>query len=146
MAGQRHQGVQRLSNNPAKSGQRAEAHRGRAPGLVRLFGCAAALEPINHYEVHHLLTKYAGLIYDMDSHHSAYVSYTDIFKPQNYYDVNHKLLSPVVGKNYEIGIKGAYFYDTLKVSLALFRMDQENRAARISDQTQCSNISDGHLL
>jgi outer membrane receptor for ferric coprogen and ferric-rhodotorulic acid len=92
----------------------------------------------NHYEVHHHLTKYAGLIYDLDNHHSVYVSYTDIFKPQNYYDVDHKLLSPVVGKNYEIGIKGAYFDNTLNISLALFRMDQENRAARISDQTQCS--------
>ena len=92
----------------------------------------------NHYEVHRHLTKYAGLIYDLDSHHSAYVSYTDIFKPQNYYDVDHKLLSPIIGKNYEIGIKGAYFDNSLNVSLALFRMDQENRAARISDQTQCS--------
>jgi len=92
----------------------------------------------NHYEVHHHLTKYAGLIYDLDNHHSVYISYTDIFKPQNYYDIDHNLLAPIVGKNYEIGIKGAYFDDSLNVSLALFRMDQENRAARISDQTQCS--------
>lgn len=92
----------------------------------------------NHYEVHHHLTKYAGLIYDLDNHHAVYVSYTDIFKPQNYYDVDRNLLPPVVGKNYEIGIKGAYFDNALNISLALFRMDQENRAARISDQTQCS--------
>jgi len=32
------------------------------------------------------LTRYAGVIYDLDQHHSVYASYTDIFRPQTELD------------------------------------------------------------
>lgn len=80
------------------------------------------------YKVNRNVTKYAGLIYDLNEHYSVYASYTDIFKPQNYRDVDGSLLEPVVGKNYEVGIKGAWFDDQLNASAAIFQMDQENRA------------------
>ncbi len=35
------------------------------------------------YKVTRNLTRYAGLIYDPDEHHSVYVSYSDIFTPQS---------------------------------------------------------------
>ncbi|WP_151979781.1 TonB-dependent siderophore receptor [Acinetobacter guerrae] len=92
----------------------------------------------NRYNVSHQLTKYAGLVYDLNNQHSIYVSYTDIFKPQNYLDASSKLLDPVTGKNYEMGIKGEYFEGALNASAAVFRMDQENRAFRSTDQTQCA--------
>lgn len=93
----------------------------------------------NSYSVNNQLTKYAGLVYDLNAQHSVYVSYTDIFKPQNYLDSSNKLLDPVVGKNYEIGIKGEYFDGALNASAAVFRMDQKNRAFRSTDQTQCAS-------
>lgn len=80
------------------------------------------------YKVTRHVTKYAGLVYDLDDNHSVYVSYTDIFKPQNYLNAGGGLLAPIVGKNYEAGIKGAYFNGALNGSIAVFRMDQENRA------------------
>ncbi|AVS73752.1 TonB-dependent siderophore receptor [Paracidovorax cattleyae] len=89
------------------------------------------------YKVNRHLTKYAGLIYDLDANHSAYVSYTDIFKPQNYLDVNNALLKPVTGKNYEIGLKGEYFGGALNTSVALFRTDEKNRAKAVSNQSLC---------
>ncbi|MEN8282632.1 TonB-dependent siderophore receptor [Acinetobacter gerneri] len=92
----------------------------------------------NSYSVRHQLTKYAGLVYDLNNQHSVYVSYTDIFKPQNYLDASSKLLDPVTGNNYEMGIKGEYFDGALNASVAVFRMDQENRAFRSTDQTQCA--------
>ncbi|MBK0065019.1 MULTISPECIES: TonB-dependent siderophore receptor [unclassified Acinetobacter] len=92
----------------------------------------------NNYSVSHQLTKYAGLVYDLNDQHSIYVSYTDIFKPQNYLDASSKLLDPVTGNNYEMGIKGEYFDGALNASAAVFRMDQENRAFRSTDQTQCA--------
>lgn len=92
----------------------------------------------NSYSVSHQLTKYAGLVYDLNDQHSIYVSYTDIFKPQNYLDASSKLLDPVTGNNYEMGIKGEYFDGALNASAAVFRMDQENRAFRNTDQTQCA--------
>ncbi len=92
----------------------------------------------NRYSVNNQLTKYAGLIFDVNDQHSVYVSYTDIFKPQNYLDANNNLLDPVVGQNYEAGIKGEYFDGALNASAAVFRMDQKNRAFRSTDQTQCA--------
>jgi outer membrane receptor for ferric coprogen and ferric-rhodotorulic acid len=89
------------------------------------------------YKVSHNLTKYAGLIYDLDARHSIYASYTDIFKPQNNYDISGSLLDPVVGKNYEIGVKGEYFDGALNASAALFRIDQEKLAMRLDDQNVC---------
>lgn len=96
-----------------------------------------AIAPAN-YKITRQMTKYAGLVYDLDAHHSVYASYTDIFKPQNYYDVNNVLLDPIKGKNYEIGIKGAYFDGNLNASLAIFRMDQENRSKRVDNILACS--------
>ena len=84
------------------------------------------------YKVTRHVTKYAGLIYDLNDNHSVYVSYTDIFKPQNNLNASGGLLAPIVGKNYEVGIKGEYFNGALNGSIALFRMDQENRA-RVAD-------------
>ncbi|QNN55638.1 TonB-dependent siderophore receptor [Diaphorobacter ruginosibacter] len=93
----------------------------------------------NRYSVDNHLTKYAGLVFDLNDQHALYASYTDIFKPQNYRDASNKLLDPVVGRNYEIGIKGEYFDGALNASAAVFRMDQKNRAYRSTDQTQCVN-------
>lgn len=83
------------------------------------------------------VTKYAGLIYDLDEHHSVYVSYTDIFKPQSYTDASGAIIAPITGKNYEMGIKGEYFDGALNASAAVFQIDQENRAKSITDQALC---------
>ncbi|WP_315122597.1 TonB-dependent siderophore receptor [Comamonas antarctica] len=93
----------------------------------------------NRYSVNNHLTKYAGLVYDLNDQHAVYASYTDIFKPQNYRDANDRLLDPVEGHNWEVGLKGEYFDGTLNASAAVFRMDQKNRAFRSTDQTQCAN-------
>ncbi|MGB3072583.1 MAG: TonB-dependent siderophore receptor [Ottowia sp.] len=93
----------------------------------------------NSYKVNSHLTKYAGLVYDLNDQHAIYASYTDTFKPQNYLDADSKLLAPVIGQNYEIGIKGEYFNGALNASAAVFLMDQKNRAFRSTDQTQCAN-------
>lgn len=89
------------------------------------------------YKVTGNFTRYAGLVYDLDKQHSVYASYTDIFKPQTYYDTSEKLLDPVLGKNYEIGIKGEYFGGALNASAAAFQIDQTNRAKTITNQSVC---------
>lgn len=88
-------------------------------------------------KVNRHVSKYAGLIYDLDEHHSVYVSYTDIFKPQNYVDTSSAIIAPITGKNYELGIKGEYFDGALNASAAIFQIDQENRAKAITDQSLC---------
>ncbi|WP_070885714.1 TonB-dependent siderophore receptor [Pseudomonas argentinensis] len=84
------------------------------------------------YRVTRNVTRFAGLIYDLDDHHSVYVSYSDIFKPQTEKDTSGTPVRPIVGKNYEVGIKGEYFDGALNASAALFRVDQENRAVETS--------------
>ncbi|WP_263832616.1 TonB-dependent siderophore receptor [Sulfurospirillum oryzae] len=74
------------------------------------------------------LTPYAGLVYNLDSYHSVYVSYTDIFKPQNAKDISGSYLDPIVGKSYETGIKGEYFEGRLTTSFSLFKIVQDNVA------------------
>ncbi|WP_201190216.1 TonB-dependent siderophore receptor [Pseudomonas fluorescens] len=83
------------------------------------------------YKVTRNVTRYAGLIYDLDEHHSVYASYSDIFTPQSEKDVSATPVKPIVGKNYEVGIKGEYWGGALNASLAVFRVDQENRAVQV---------------
>lgn len=89
------------------------------------------------YKVTRNVTRYAGLIYDLDDHHSLYASYTDIFTPQTAKDISGKVLDPILGENYEIGIKGEYFNGALNASLAVFQIDQKNRASRLDNQGGC---------
>lgn len=97
------------------------------------------------YKVTRNVTRYAGLIYDLDDHHSVYVSYSDIFTPQTAKDTSATPVTPIVGKNYEVGIKGEYFDGALNASVALFRIDQENRAVQVfvpnCPQNECYEAS-----
>lgn len=92
-----------------------------------------------NYKVTRNLTRYAGLVYDLDAHHSVYVSYTDIFKPQSSKGLDRKVLAPVVGENYEVGIKGEYFEGALNASLAVFQIDQKNRAQELTEFKGCGS-------
>ncbi len=77
------------------------------------------------------LTPYAGIVYNINEQHSIYVSYTDIFQPQSQRDINDNYLDPIVGKNYETGIKGEYFDGKLNSSFSLFKILQDNVAESI---------------
>lgn len=72
------------------------------------------------------LSPYAGLIFDINDTWSTYASYTSIFKPQEYRDAQGKYLSPVTGKNYELGVKSDWMNSRLTASLAVFRIEQDN--------------------
>lgn len=74
------------------------------------------------------LTPYGGVVWDFSDKLSWYASYTSIFKPQNVVDETNSPLKPIVGANYETGIKGSYFGGDLNLSAAIFRIVQENRA------------------
>ena len=74
------------------------------------------------------LTPYAGVIYDLNENFSLYVSYTDIFQPQQRRDISGKYLDPILGKSTEGGVKGEFFGGRLNASLAVFQIKQENLA------------------
>lgn len=74
------------------------------------------------------ITPYAGLIYDIDENWSTYASYTSVFQPQSYRDLSGAYLAPVIGKNYEAGVKSDWFDSRLTTSLSIFRAELDNVA------------------
>lgn len=92
------------------------------------------------YAVKERVTPYAGLTYDLGRQHTAYVSYSDIFAPQAAIDAGGSVLPPVVGSNYEAGIKGEYLDGRLTASVAAFRITQKNRAQDdVNGPSPCPN-------
>jgi len=78
------------------------------------------------------ITPYAGLVYDLDDHHSLYGSYSRVYKPQtSYVEANGSPIDPREGEQYEAGIKGSYFHGDLNTRLSLFQLTDENRAAAL---------------
>ena len=94
------------------------------------------------YKPDDTLTPYAGLIYDFNSIFSAYVSYTDIFKPQSNRDRNGNYLEPVVGNMYEAGVKAEFFGGLLNASAAVFEGKQDNVAEK-DDSVPANSLPGG---
>ncbi|WP_437880026.1 TonB-dependent siderophore receptor [Pseudomonas sp. LRF_L74] len=74
------------------------------------------------------ITPYFGLVYALTDEWSAYASYTDVFEPQSERTVGGSVLDPIIGSNYELGLKGELYDGRLNTSFAVFRYDHENRA------------------
>lgn len=75
-----------------------------------------------------VVTPYGGIIYDLSREWAVYASYTDIFQPQTEVNTSGSVLEPIVGSNYEVGLKGELMDGRVNTSLAFFRYDHENRA------------------
>ncbi|MET4575065.1 TonB-dependent siderophore receptor [Ottowia thiooxydans] len=73
-----------------------------------------------------VISPYAGVVLALTPQTSVYASYSDIFNPQAEKNVGGSSLKPVVGSNYEVGIKGDLFDKRLHVAAALFRLEQTN--------------------
>ncbi|OTG87567.1 hypothetical protein B9T31_03440 [Acinetobacter sp. ANC 4558] len=88
------------------------------------------------------LSPYFGIVYDLSSTLSLYTSYSDIFTPQNTrFTRQGTPLDPVVGANYEAGIKGEFYDGALNTSFAVFRIDESNRAY-LDVEAPCSGSPD----
>lgn len=83
---------------------------------------------LTKYKESGVVTPYAGVVYDLTDIHSAYASYTSIFKPQSVRDRDGATLKPREGDNYEIGLKSEYFGGRLNTSVAAFVIKQDNLA------------------
>ena len=83
-----------------------------------------------HLRQNDIWTPYAGLLYDLTPEYTVYASYTDIFKPQSNRDSNRNYLDPVIGSNYEVGLKGSLLDERLNLATAVFWSKQDNVAER----------------
>lgn len=99
----------------------------------------AYLRTSNRYSDNRL-TPYVGVVYDITPTFSAYVSYSDLFKPQSVRDRNDTQLNPVVGSNFEGGLKADFLDGRLYAAVSAYLVKQDNLAE--IDPT----VPDGFLL
>ncbi|HYG07086.1 MAG TPA: TonB-dependent siderophore receptor [Stenotrophomonas sp.] len=76
-------------------------------------------------------SPYAGLTYDFNEHVLGYVSYSDIYQPQDQTDINDRYLDPTKGSNYEAGVKADWLDKRLLTTLAVFKAEQDGLATGI---------------
>ncbi|MBB3879694.1 TonB-dependent siderophore receptor [Sphingomonas pseudosanguinis] len=74
------------------------------------------------------VSPYAGLLYDLTDHLTAYASYTNIFNPQSEVDITNRRLDPASGTSIEAGLKGEWMGGRLYGSAAVFRAEQKGLA------------------
>jgi outer membrane receptor for ferric coprogen and ferric-rhodotorulic acid len=74
------------------------------------------------------VSPYLAATYSITDDINAYVSYSDIYQPQEQYDYDGHFLDPSKGVNYEIGVKTQWFDDNLLATFAIFRAEQDNIA------------------
>ncbi|WP_207286398.1 TonB-dependent receptor [Pseudomonas sp. FW300-N2A2] len=82
------------------------------------------------------VTPFAGIVYDLSREWAIYTSYTNVFTPQTERTTSGSVVKPIIGTNYELGLKGELMEGRVNTSLALFRYDQENRATLDMDGGQ----------
>jgi outer membrane receptor for ferric coprogen and ferric-rhodotorulic acid len=70
------------------------------------------------------VSPYVGVTYEVTDNTTAYVSYSDIYEPQDKYDFNEQYLEPTKGENYEAGIKTDWLDGHLLSSVAVFKAKQ----------------------
>ncbi|MDB6062627.1 MAG: ligand-gated channel protein [Verrucomicrobiaceae bacterium] len=73
-------------------------------------------------------SPYAGLTFDITNNLLGYVSYSDIYQPQDETDAADRYLNPTKGVNYEVGVKADWLNKRLLTTLAWFTAKQEGLA------------------
>jgi outer-membrane receptor for ferric coprogen and ferric-rhodotorulic acid len=83
-------------------------------------------------------SPYAGVTYSLLDNLLLYASYSDIYQPQDQYDITGRYLAPSKGLNYEVGVKADWLEDRLLMTLALFTAEQKGLStfAGVTDDTR----------
>lgn len=95
--------------------------------------------PTTRFKPGRQFTPYGGLIWDFARDWSWYVSYAEVYQPQDRQTWNDEPLRPVEGKTYESGIKSELADGRLNLSLAAFRIDLENNPQEDPDHPGAPN-------
>lgn len=126
------------SGTPAYTRQQgafAVARLSLADPLTAMLGARASwwnykipTTPASNYTIEREITPFAGLVYDITKQLNAYVSYTEIFTPQNVKGASGAILDPIRGEDYEAGLKGEFLGGKLNASVGIFRINNTGRA------------------
>jgi outer membrane receptor for ferric coprogen and ferric-rhodotorulic acid len=84
------------------------------------------------------VSPYAGLTYQLLDQVMLYGSYSDIYQPQDQFDIDNRYLEASKGLNYEVGVKAEWLERRLLTTVALFKAEQEDLAtfAGVTDDAQ----------
>ncbi|MBV6290190.1 TonB-dependent siderophore receptor [Pseudomonas aegrilactucae] len=77
------------------------------------------------------VVPYGGLVFDLNKDWSTYISYSEIYKPQQLQakgPLPGSPLEPMTGKTYELGLKGELWDGAVNTALSVYYTEQENRA------------------
>lgn len=98
------------------------------------------------YEDRNVLTKFAGLTYDLTPELTLYASYADVYQAQSeFFKADGSLLKPVIGSNVEIGAKSSWLDGRLQTTLALYNINQNN-AAMNDDRRWIGELDDETVM
>lgn len=75
------------------------------------------------------ISPYIGATYSFTQDVNGYVSYSDIYQPQEQYDFDGYFLDPTKGINFEVGTKIQWLEGDLLTTFAYFTAEQENLSA-----------------
>lgn len=75
------------------------------------------------------ISPFAGFTYSISEDINAYLSYSDIYQPQEQYNEQGEFLDPTKGVNVEIGTKIQWFDDKLLTTFAIFSAEQQDLSA-----------------
>lgn len=79
-------------------------------------------------------SRYAGLVWQWNDQHSAYLQTSDIFQPRAERDITGQMLQATKGRTYGAGLQGQYLAKRLQASLHLFQTTQQHAPEQIYDQ------------
>ncbi|WP_144633616.1 TonB-dependent siderophore receptor [Bordetella genomosp. 13] len=78
--------------------------------------------------VNHRFLPSAGIVWDVTPSTTTYANFSRFLTAQASTDYTGAMLPPRTGEQYEVGVKNAFFENRLNTTLALFRINDENRA------------------
>ncbi|SUY87445.1 Ferripyoverdine receptor precursor [Comamonas terrigena] len=82
-------------------------------------------------------SRYAGLVWELDARHSAYLQTSDIFQPRTERDMAGQVLPSTTGRTYGAGLQGRYLDQRLQAGIHLFQATQRHALEQEYQQFTC---------
>lgn len=99
-----------------------------------------------HTEVSSQFVPYGGVVWDFLPQWTAYASYAETFAPQSARTADGDLIDPAIGKQIEAGIKGSPWSDAVLLSLAVYQIEEVNRAQLVPPQEDQIFVASGRVV
>jgi len=80
--------------------------------------------PTTVHKQTNIVTPFGALSYDLNDQHTAHISYAEIFRPQEYYGLDGELVDPLMGENWELGLKSDWNEGKVTTSLSVYKLDR----------------------